>query len=81
MSIDERKMVESKQPLYRITVISSNGKESVLTLWERMKGDNGEMTKDSDRLLGKTQSNDVFFILRYFDIDPLLKKRSYFFPE
>ena len=81
MSIDERKMVESKQPLYRITVISSNGKESVLTLWERMKDDNGEMTKDSDRLLGKTQSNDEFFIMRYFDIDPLLKKRSYFFPE
>jgi hypothetical protein len=81
MSIDEKKMFESKQPLYRITVISSDGKESVLTLWERMKDDKGEMTKDTDRLLGKTQSDDEFFIMRYFDIDPLLKKRSYFFPE
>ena len=81
MSNDEKKMVESKQPLYRITVINSTGKELVLNLWEKIKDDQGEKTIDSDRLLGRTQSGGEFFILRYFDIDPLLKKRSYFFPE
>jgi hypothetical protein len=81
MGSDEKKLVESRQPLYRITVRTSTGKETVLTLWERMKADHGEIQTDTDRLLGKTQSDDEFFILRYFDIDPLLKKRSYFFPE
>jgi hypothetical protein len=81
MGENEKKMVVSKQPLYRITVITSAGIETVLTLWEKMKDEQGDMTKDSDRLLGRTQTGDEFFIMRYFDIDPLLKKRSYFFPE
>jgi hypothetical protein len=34
---------------------------------------------DSDRLLGKTDEKDELFVIRYFDIDPLIKKRSYFF--
>jgi hypothetical protein len=76
-----KKMVESQQPLYRITVNTTGGRKTVLTLWERITGENGTKTKDSDRLLGKTQNRDELFIMRYFDIDPLLKKRSYFFPE
>jgi len=78
---EEKKMIESKQPMYRITVNNTSGKKSVLTLWEKMGGEDGTKTKDSDRLLGKTESSDEFFVMRYFDIDPLLKKRSYFFPE
>ena len=77
---EEKKMVESQQPLYRITVNTSGGNKTVLTLWERMTGENIK-TKDTDRLLGKTQNRDEFFIMKYFDIDPLIKKRSYFFPE
>jgi hypothetical protein len=75
----EKKMIEAAQPLYRITVTTTDGKETILTLWERMTGDTNQ--KDSDRLLGKTQLSDELFIMRYFDIDPLIKKRSYFFPE
>jgi hypothetical protein len=41
--------------------------------------ENGIKIKDSDRLLGKIQKSDEFFVMRYFDVDPLLKKRSYFF--
>ena len=77
----EKKMVESRSPMYRISVTASGGKRSVLTLWERMKEGDESMTKDSDRLLGRTQTSEEFFVIRYFDIDPLLKKRSYFFPE
>ncbi len=76
----EKKLIESQKPLFRITVNITGGKKTILTLWERMTVENGNKTKDSDRLLGKTQNNDEFFSIRYFDIDPLLKKRSYFFP-
>ena len=38
-------------------------------------------SNDSDRLWGKTDNSDELFIMRYFDVDPILKRRSYFFPE
>ena len=77
----EQKIIESQKPLYRITVISTKGTKTILTLWERLNGDNKSGIKDSDRLFGKIQTMDELFIIRYFDVDPILKKRSYFFPE
>jgi hypothetical protein len=76
-----KEIVLSQQPLYRLTVTTKAGEKTILTLWERMTEGLGDNTKDSDRLLGRTQTGDDFFVMRYFDIDPLLKKRSYFFPE
>jgi hypothetical protein len=81
MKEEEKKLIESRSPLYRITVNTSDGRKVILSLWERMTEDGGAAAKDSDRLLGRTQSGTDFFVMRYFDIDPLLKKRSYFFPE
>ena len=81
MGEEERRSVETRQPLFRITVISTAGQKLVLTLWPIIKEGDSGMINDSDRLLGRTQNSDEFFILRYFDIDPLLKRRSYFFPE
>jgi hypothetical protein len=81
LSGEEKKVIESQHPLYKISVTTSTGKLLTLTLWEKMKEDQGTMTKDSDRLLGRTQESNEFFVIRYFDIDPLLKRRSYFFPE
>lgn len=78
---EEKKMIESQQPIYRITVNTTWDETTILTLWERMTGGNGTKAKDSDKLLGKTQNINNLFIMRYFDIDPLLKRRSYFFPK
>jgi hypothetical protein len=75
----EKQKIKSARPLYRITVKTVSGSEITLSLWERMTGEADSQQKDSDRLIGKTDSRDEFFIIRYFDIDPLLKKRSYFF--
>jgi hypothetical protein len=77
----DKKAVEARQPLYRITVNMVNGRKSVLTLWKRMINTGGTNEIDSDRLLGRTDDRDELFIIRYFDIDPLIKKRSYFFPQ
>jgi hypothetical protein len=78
---EEKLKVETQQPLYRLTVNTADGKKTILTLWERMTNENIMRIKDSDRLFGRTQARDELFIMRYFDIDPLIKKRSYFFPE
>ena len=79
MEEEAKKLIDSQQPLYRITVKAEGGDETVLRLWERMS-DNNDQKTDSDRVLGKTQSMDEYFIVRYFDIDPILKRRAYFFP-
>jgi len=73
--------IEASLPVYRITVNSTTGKQTILTLWERMTDDKNSKTKDSDRLIGKTQDRSGLFVIRYFDLDPILKKRSYFFPR
>lgn len=77
---EEKKQTESKKPLYRIAVTPVKGKKTVLTLWELAYGQADSVKTDSDRLYGKTDSSDELFLVRYFDIDPILKKRSYFFP-
>ncbi len=76
---DEQKSIESQTPLYKITVLTTNGKKKVLTLWGLTIDKNGTRETDSDRLLGKTDDKDELFIIRYFDIDPLIKKREYFY--
>ena len=75
----EKKKIESGNPLFRITAIRTNGDETMLTLWERTI--DSSMKIDSDRLWAKTDEKDDLFIMRYFDIDPLLKKKSYFFAQ
>ena len=62
---------------HTITVMKTTGEKVVLSLWE--KSDSSAGTTDSDRLYGKLNTMDDLFIIRYFDIDPLLKKRSYFY--
>jgi hypothetical protein len=72
---DEKQRIIAGTPLYRINVTPVKGEKIVLSLWEKMKDDG---SADSDRLYGKTNNSDEIFIVRYFDVDPLLKKRSYF---
>lgn len=74
-----RKEIESSLPIYRITVVTTAGRKIAMSLWQRKIGTGNSETIDSDRLLGKTGERDELFIMRYFDIDPLIKKRSYFF--
>jgi hypothetical protein len=75
----EQKLIEGQTPLYKITVQTTDGKKKILTLWGLPVDKDGTKEIDSDRLLGKTDDRDELFIIRYFDIDPLIKKKSYFY--
>jgi hypothetical protein len=81
LSEDQKKYIEAQRPLYKLTVNTIEGLKTELILWEKMKDENGVKTVDTDRLFGKTQERDEIFIIRYFDIDPLLKRRTYFYPH
>lgn len=79
LSGDEKKRIESEPPLFKITVDKTKGGQIVLTIWEKWFNENGLVKKDTDRVWAKTDSRDNIFIMRYFDLDPILKKKSYFF--
>jgi hypothetical protein len=68
-------------PLYRIILSGTDGKGKTLTIVERIIMENGNERIDSDRVFGMTEESDEMFIMRYFDIVPVLKKKSYFFHE
>jgi len=77
LSDDMKERIMAGDPFSIITVVRSAGEEIVLKMWQRT--DDGSGARDSDRLWGKLNTGDELFIVRYFDIDPLLKKRSYFY--
>lgn len=79
LSKTESDKIKSGEPLCRLKVKKTDGGEINLTLWERTIGDSAKT--DSDRLWAKTGDKEGLFVIRYFDIDPLLKKRSYFFAQ
>jgi hypothetical protein len=76
---EQKAGILSTDPAYEITVKRTDGAEIYLTLLERNSAASG--VKDSDRLWGRTGESKELFIIRYFDIDPVLKKRAYFFTE
>ena len=78
---DEKKQIESQPPLYRVNIGKSAGGNIGLTIWEKWNTVNGESTKDTDRVWAKIDGTSNIVILKYFDIDPILKKKSYFFGD
>jgi hypothetical protein len=71
----EKAEIRASDPAFRITVTPVKGERVELVLWERKNPDG---SPDSDRMYGTTGQTGEIFIVRYFDIDPVLKKRDYF---
>ncbi|HVN57532.1 MAG TPA: hypothetical protein VMT63_04490 [Bacteroidales bacterium] len=77
---DMVKSIESGEPSYVITVTTNDGKDDVLRIWERSK-EGGRGEKDTDRVWAEKNDGKGVFVMRYFDLDPILKKRSWFFGD
>lgn len=73
-----RQKIAGEEPAYIIRIWPEKSGPVILRLWERRNADG---SVDTDRLYGKTENADQLFIVRYFDIDPILKKRAYFYSE
>jgi hypothetical protein len=79
ISGSEKNKIVAENPAFRIKVVKNDGQKISVTLWEKYTDNEG--TIDSDRLWAKFENRDDLMIIRYFDIDPLLKKKGYFFHE
>jgi hypothetical protein len=80
LSPGEKSSIEKEDPLYEIIVVTSQGVRKVVKLWQRSVDENNLAKPDTDRLWAKTEGGAEIFVIRYIDIDPLLKKLSYFYP-
>jgi len=74
---EQKVAITSQMPVFELKVIETSGKTSAITLWPRII--NGEL--DTDRLWAKIDDNTNLVVVSYFDIDPIIKKRSYFFVD
>jgi len=73
------KRIETNQPNIILKVRRSDSKEIILSIWDIYAAETG--LKDNDRVYARTGDSSSLFIMRYFDVDPVLKKRSYFFTK
>lgn len=73
----EEKSLTASEPYFSISLTTVTGRTNVLKGWKRMSQANGTRIPDTDRLWGRLDDGRLF-VMRYLDIDPLLKKRSYF---
>jgi len=79
LSEAERREIAESEPVYSITIMADGKEASTLRLWERTIEENGVRKTDTDRIWGNKDEEGDIFVLRYTDIDPLLKKLPYFF--
>jgi hypothetical protein len=80
LSADEKSKIEASPPMYAIAIKTTIGGDMKLTIWERSlyPDVSGLRAKDTDRVWGKMEDGNGIFVMRYFDVDPILKKKSWF---
>jgi len=81
LSITEIEDIVGNDPAYRITVTLSGGDKETLLLWKRYLLKDNIMVEDTDRLWGSTNGGADIFLVRYYDIDPLIKRADYFISD
>jgi hypothetical protein len=81
LSREEKNKITSEVPEIVIKLSPKTGKNIYLSVWPRWNCVGGEMILDTDRVWGSLNNFENIFVMRYFDIDPILKKRSYFIKE
>lgn len=81
MNEEDKESVLKENPAYRITVLTAEGERSIVSLWKRSITEQDSVREDTDRMWALKNNGGDFFIVKYADIDPLIKKRSYFLPE
>jgi hypothetical protein len=81
LSQDDKKQIESQPPLYRLIITRTGGGNTGLTIWEKWNMNNDIRQRDTDRVWARMDGVGDIMIIRYFDIDPILKKKSYFFGD
>ncbi|MDZ7739434.1 MAG: hypothetical protein U5K32_10310 [Bacteroidales bacterium] len=81
LSLQDKDSVSADPVRYSIELVTTGTDTTRLLTWTRqiIKGDS--MVTDTDRLWGSTNGGDDLFVIRYYDLDPLIKYPSYFISD
>lgn len=80
LELNDMKNQTTGSPYFTLTVSTLTNTTHTLRGWRRKTIADGVSITDTDRLWGRLDDGKLF-VIRYLDIDPLLKKRSYFLPD
>ena len=73
--------IAGSRPIYIIGLQENNGSGRILSVWQKNESADDTGKIDTDRAWGKINNSGPMFLIRYFDLDPLIKRKSYFFEK
>lgn len=77
----EREQITGQTIYCRITLRERDNRITDLKLWRRYYNSSDGMVEDTDRLWGSTNDGKDIFMVRYYDIDPVIKSPDYFISD
>jgi hypothetical protein len=77
----EKERIINENQFVIIRVNTRKGESIILDSWIRLTGEGSDVMIDTDRLWGSLNGGEDIFIMRYFDLDPLIKTPDYFINE
>jgi len=72
--------IRQDPPYFKLELISDEADTISLLTWTRIIKEGGNTVTDTDRLWGSTNGEDLL-IIKYYDLDPLIKGPSYFISD
>lgn len=78
---DVKEKVLDSEPVMIFSIKMNDGSSKNVKLWLRLIEGASGVIPDTDRLYGEMDNGGELFIVRYFDIDPLIKRSEYFIKD
>ncbi|MEA1885764.1 MAG: hypothetical protein U9N72_00960 [Bacteroidota bacterium] len=78
ISANEKDSITSSKPYFSLEVITDHSDTTKLFTWKKQIKEANNIKEDTDRLWGSLNKGEDLFIIKYYDLDPLIKQPSYF---
>lgn len=75
---NEKDSITSSKPYFSLEVITGHSDTTELFTWKKYIRKENITKEDTDRLWGSLDRGEDLFIIKYYDLDPLIKQPSYF---
>jgi len=78
ISLHEKDSIAKGNPYFSLEVVTDDPDTITLLTWRRMITEGDRKVEDTDRLWGSLNGGKDLFVIKYYDLDPLIKQPSYF---
>lgn len=74
-------LIQTNSPYFDLEIITTGNDTLKLLAWKKLLKANNGAREDTDRLWGSMNGGRDIFVMRYYDIDPVIKFPSYFISD